>query len=269
MGKKSLGFLSIDISELMDQKKRIQWYDLYNENNNNCGKIYLKIQCIVNFKQFYEGEIENAEKDMSIIQNAYNLTNYNLDCMKFPFGLLFVENLDDLLNNIPFQQADDIINRLEKNKESIYNNRDYSLPNLRNNNLNTNAKRQKISLNKTTIILMLCLIGFSFISLLERSDFINLVIAMITLNYFIFDKTGIIIQYLNYFTWLLGGTIIMDLVWFFIHLGRFFIGEKDDPEIWLKRITYLFSIGTTIIKCLFIIALRKIKKKTALENTMN
>ena len=54
IGKKCLGFLSIDLTDLMDQKRRMQWYDLYNENHNNCGKIYLKIQCIINFKHYYE-----------------------------------------------------------------------------------------------------------------------------------------------------------------------------------------------------------------------
>jgi len=266
MGKKSLGFLSIDITDLMDQKKRMQWYDLYNESNVNCGKIYLKIQCIINFKNYYEGEIENAEKEMAIIQNAYNLTNYNLDCMKFPFGLLFVENLDDLLNNNPYQQADDLINILERNKESIYNNREG------NNNLSEirtdykiNEKRQKITLNPLTKILMYCFILLSFGSLLERSDFINLMIAIITLNYFIFDKSGKIIKYLTYFTWLLGGSILMDFVWFFTQFGKFFIGETNDPESWLKRFIYIISVCGTIIKCLFILALRNIKRKRALE----
>ena len=85
----------------------MQWYDLYNTNHINCGKIYLKIQCIINYKQFYEGEIENAEKEMSIIQNAFNLTNYYVDCMKDPFGVLFADNLENLINNQQFQQVDE------------------------------------------------------------------------------------------------------------------------------------------------------------------
>ena len=266
MGKKSIGFLSIDLTDLMDQKKRMQWYELYNTNHSNCGKIYLKIHCIINFRQFYEGEIETAEKKMSIIQNAFNLTNYYVDCMKMPFGVLFLDNLDDLINNQQFKQADDLIKILEKNKESIYHKRDNDYEG--STVLRSSAKNQKIYLNTWSKILMPCLILVSLFSLLERSDYINLLISVITLQYFIFDKTGKIIKYLGYFSWLLGGAIIMDFVWFVIKFRSFFIGKKNDPEISLKRIVYLVSIGGTVIKCLFILSLRRLKKKRALEDFM-
>ncbi len=260
MGKKSIGFLSIDITDLMDQKRRIQWYDLYNTNHTNCGKIYLKIQCIINYKQFYEGEIENAEKEMLIIQNAFNLTNYYVESMKDPFGLLFVDNLENLINNQQFQQVDELINVLEKNKESIYKRKDnnYSEGNLV---LRAPSKGAKITLNTLTKVLMYCLILFSFISLLERSDYINLIIALMTLNFFILDKNGLIINYLKYFIWLITGSILFDFIWFILNFGDYFIGEKGDPENGIKRIIYLISVCCTVIKCLFTIALGKIKKR--------
>ena len=86
-------------------------------------------------------------------------------------------------------------------------------------------------------------------------------IAVLTLNYFILDKNGMIIKYLRYFTWLLGGAVVMDLVWFILRFGSFFIGEKGDPEKGLKRIVFLISICGTIIKCLFIYALINLKRK--------
>ena len=266
MGKKSIGFLSIDLTDLMDQKKRMQWYELYNTNNSNCGKIYLKIHCIMNFRHFYEGEIETAEKEMSIIQNAFNLTNYYVDCMKMPFGVLFLDNLDDLINNQQFKQADDLIKVLEKNKESIYHKRDNDYEG--STVLRSTAKNQKIYLNTWSKILMTCLIFLSFFSLLERSDYINLLISIITMQYFIFDKSGQIIKYLTYFTWLLGGAILMDFVWFVIKFGSFFIGKKNDPEINLKRFVYLASICGAVIKCLFILSLRRLKKKKTMEDLM-
>lgn len=261
MGRKSIGFLSIYLTDLMDQKKRMQWYDLYNNNHINCGKLYLKIQCIINFKHFYEGEIETAEKEMAIIQNAFNLTNYYVECMNVPFGLLFVENLDNLINNQQFQQVDELIKVLEKNKESIYHKRDNNYTEVYSSGYRGTGKGQKITLNTLTKVLMYCLIIFSLASLLERSDYINLVIAVLTLNYFILDKNGMIIKYLRYFTWLLGGAVVMDLVWFILRFGSFFIGEKGDPEKGLKRIVFLISICGTIIKCLFIYALRNLKRK--------
>ena len=119
IGKKIIGYLSIDLSDLMDQNKRMQWYDLYNDNHTNCGKIYLKIQCIINFKHYYEGEIETAEKEMAIIQNAFEITNNYVESMKIPFGILFLGDLDNLINKQQFKQVDDLIKILEKKKESI------------------------------------------------------------------------------------------------------------------------------------------------------
>ena len=263
LGKKSIGFLSIDLTDLMDQKKRMQWYDLYNSNHSNCGKIYLKIQCIINFRQYYEGEIDTAEKEMAIIQNAFNCTNYYVDCMKNPFGVLFLENLDDLINNQQFKQADELIKVLEKNKESIYHKRDNDFS---DSVFRSTNKGKRITLNTLTKVLMFCLIIFSFVSLLERSDYINLVVAILTFKYFIFDNEGQIIKYLRHFTWLLGAAIIMDFFWFIFKFGSFFIGKRKDPEAGLKRIIYLISICGTIIKCLFIYALRKIKKKNSYDD---
>ena len=115
IGKKSIGFLSIGLTDLMDMKQRMQWYDLYNSNQANCGKIYLKIHCIINFRRYYEREIENAEKEMAIIQNAFNLTNYYVDCMKMPFGVLFVENLENLINNQQFQEIEILFKKWKTN----------------------------------------------------------------------------------------------------------------------------------------------------------
>ena len=265
MGKKSIGFLSIDLTDLIDQKKKIQWYDLYNTNHINCGKIYLKIQCIINFKKFYEDEIENAEKEMSIIQNAFNLTNYYVECMKDPFGVLFVDNLENLINNQQFQQVDELINYLEKKKESIYKNKENNY--YEGNSVFRSTNRgKKITLNIWSKILIFCLIIFSFISLLERSDYINLIIAILTLNFFILDTNGLIINFLKYFIWLLGGTIIFDLVWFILYFGDYFIGNTEDPESGIKRIIYLIGVCCTVIKSLFIIALNNLKKNNLVND---
>lgn len=258
-GKKSIGFLSIDLTDLMDQKKRMQWYDLYNEKNNNCGKIFLKIQCIINFRHFYEGEIEKDEKYINIIKVAFDSTNNYVEQMKFPFGMLFVDNIENLLNDNQFHQADELIKILEKNKESIYLKRDNDYTE-RNSGLRA-TKVQKLTINTLTLVLMYCLIIFCFISLLERSDFINLIIAAITFYFFILHRNADIIKYFRYISCLIGLAIAMDLVWFISKFGSFFIGEKNDPEKSIKRIIYLISICGTIIKCFFIYALKNIKKK--------
>jgi hypothetical protein len=223
----------------------------------------LKIQAIISFKQYYENEIETAKKEIEIIQNASNLTNYYVSIMdepEKPFGLLFVEDLENLINNQQFQQVDELINILEKNKESIYHKKDNNY-NDGNTVLRAGSKGGKITLNTLTKVLMFCLIIFSFISLLERSDYINLIIAILTLNFFILDKNGSIVNYLKYFIWLLAVTIAFDIIWFLFNFGGYFVGEQGDPESNLKRIIYLVAICCTVIKCLFTVALYHIKKK--------
>ena len=65
-----------------------------------------------------------ANKEMEIIQNAYDITNKLVESMNTPFGVLFADNLDSLINSQQFKQVDDLIKILEKNKESIYQRRD-------------------------------------------------------------------------------------------------------------------------------------------------
>ena len=114
-----------------------------------------------------------------------------------------------------------------------------------------------LKLNIYTKILMFSFIICSLVCLLERTDYINLLIVGIILYYFIIDKNGTIIEYLRYFNWFLWGVIIMDLIWFRF---RNLINEED-PEKTLKNIVYIISICGTIIKFILIFVLRNIKRK--------
>ena len=96
-------------------------------------------------------------------------------------------------------------------------------------------------------------------SLLERSDYINLLIVFIILYYLIIDKNGTIIEYLRYLNCFLGGTIILDLFW--LRMGNLIYGEQADPEKGIKKIVYIISFLGVFIKYLLIFALRNIKKK--------
>ena len=268
IGKKNIGYLSIDISDLMDQNKRMQWYDLYNDNHTNCGKIYLKIQCIINFKHYYEGEIETAEKEMAIIQNAFEITNNYVESMKIPFGILFLGDLENLINNQQFKQVDDLIKILEKKKESIYQKRD-NYNNDRSTVLRSAEKTEKISFNLLTKVVMYFLIIIPFISLLERSDYINLLIAFLILYYFIWDKAGQVFKILKHLTLFIELTVILDILWLIMKFGKFFIGEKNDPESGIKRIIYLIGICGLVMKIFFIYALFSFRKKNSIIEQQN
>ena len=268
IGKKNIGYLSIDLSDLMDQNKRMQWYDLYNDNHTNCGKIYLKIQCIINFKHYYEGEIETAEKEMAIIQNAFEITNNYVESMKIPFGILFLGDLDNLINKQQFKQVDDLIKILEKKKESIYQKRD-NYNNDRSTVLRSAEKTEKISFNLLTKVVMYFLIIIPFISLLERSDYINLLIAFLVLYYFIWDKAGQVFKILKHLTLFIELTVILDILWLIMKFGKFFIGEKNDPESGIKRIIYLIGICGLVMKIFFIYALFSFRKKNSIIEQQN
>ena len=176
MGKKSLGVVSIDLNYLKDQKKRLLWYDLNNTQTNR-GSIYLKLSCILNFKHFYQGEIETAEEQIKIFQNAINITDIYIDNLNTPFGLLFCDDLENLINNQKLKQADELFNYLEgqkeKEKDTILKSLDTNIP----------QGKMKITLNKLNIVLIYCLVIFSLISLLERSDYYNLALSLLIVYY--------------------------------------------------------------------------------------
>ena len=145
------------------------------------------------------------------------------------------------------------INDLETN-QTLNNKKDNQ------NYIHISNEKQKIKLNCKTKALIYSFIIFSFLSLLERSDYINLIISVITLYYFIIDNNGAFIKHLKHFIWALGGAIFIDLIW--LRFGNFFVEDVNDPEKGLKRIVFIFSICSTAIKCYFIYIIRKLEKNT-------
>ena len=265
IGKKTLGVLGIDLNDLKDQKKRIIWYDLNNDSNPNCGSICLKLNCIINFKHFYQGEIEDAENQIKIIQNAMNITDYYVDSMNSPFGLLFADGLENLINNQEIKQADDLINYInsqkEKEKGSFYK------ANIALNN-NIPSGKMRVTLNRLNKVLIYCLVIFSFISLLERSDYINFCLSFLIVYLLILKKNWDIIIFLIPFIFLLLGTIVLDAFWFLIHFNGFFIGDERDPESGIKRLIYFICICSCFIKCLIVLSLLNLKKRKKTLDTM-
>ena len=256
VGKRSLGFVSIDLNDLKDQKKKMNWYDLINEKNTSCGSIYLKLNCILNFRHFYQGEIELAENQIRIFQNALNITDYFVDNMNTPFGLLFSDNLENLINNQELKQADELWNYLEsqkeKEKDNIFKaaNAPYTISN-----------KMRLTLNKLNIVLIYSLVIFSLISLLERSDYVNISISLIITYFFILNRTWDINKFLKRFVLLIGGSVVLDFIWFLIYFKGFFLGEERDPESGIKRFVYFVGICSCVIKCLIVLSLLNLKRR--------
>ena len=152
------------------------------------------------------------------------------------------------------------INDLETNQNIIKNSHN-------GNYIIIRDKKQKINLNRKTKALIYGFIIISLVSLLERSDYINLIISIMAVYYFIIDGSGDIIKYLKEAKWLVGMAIFIDLIW--LRFGNFFIEKEKDPEKGLKRLVFLISIGGTAIKCLFIYILRKLEKNTYKDTQNN
>ena len=154
------------------------------------------------------------------------------------------------LEYIELESTDTNINKILTEK-----NRDYNYIII----YESKDKCPTLKINTYTKALIYCLIICCFVSLLERSDYINLLIVVIILYYLIIDKNGTIIEYLRYLNCFLGGTIILDLFW--LRMGNLIYGEQADPEKGIKKIVYIISFLGVFIKYLLIFALRNIKKK--------
>ena len=234
----------------------MNWYDLNNNKNANCGSIYLKLNCILNFRHFYQGEIELAENQIRIFQNALNITDYFVDNMNSPFGLLFSDNLENLINNQELKQADELWNYLESQKDKEKDNifKAVNAPYIVSN-------KMRITLNKLNIVLIYSLVIFSLISLLERSDYVNISISLIITYFFILNRSWDINKFLMRFILLIGASIALDFIWFLFYFKGFFLGEERDPESGIKRFVYFVGICSCVIKCLIVLSLFNLKKR--------
>jgi hypothetical protein len=176
--------------------------------------------------------------------------------MNSPFGLLFADNLETLINNQELKQADELWNYLESQKEKEKDNifKAANAPYVPSN-------KMRITLNKLNIVLIYSLVIFSLISLLERSDYVNIGLSLIITYFFILNKSWDINKYLIRFIILLGGSIALDLIWFIIYFKGFFLGEEKDPESGIKRFIYFVGICSCIIKCLIALSLLNLKKR--------
>ena len=126
---------------------------------------------------------------------------------------------------------------------------------------NMKQGKMKLTLNKLNKVLIYCLVIFSFISLLERSDYINLCLSFLVVYFLLINKNWDVIKYIMTFILLLGITIAFDIFWFFIQFKGFFIGDERDPESGIKRLIYFIGICSCIIKSLIVLSLLNLKKR--------
>ena len=248
---KSLGYININLNDLKDQEERFNWYDL----NTGKGKIRMKLLCIINLVNYYEAQLNRVNKELSNFQKIYNELNIYEEAMKTPFGIIYIQDLDPLLNTENLRNSQNYIDTKMESKKIVY-----APGNMDSEKLKKDNQIKRINWNRFTQLLMIILIGSSFFTLLERTDFLNLFLAIIIMVLFFLDKKNNIEKYLQPLILTIGGSLIYDFIWFITHFVTFFV-ESDDPEINLKRLIYLISIGNFLIKACLIKGLNDVKRK--------
>jgi hypothetical protein len=248
---KSLGYININLNDLKDQEERFNWYDL----NTGKGKIRMKLLCIINLVNYYEAQLNRVNKELSNFQKIYNELNIYEEAMKTPFGIIYIQDLDPLLNTENLRNSQNYIDTKMESKKIVY-----APGSMDSEKLKKDNQIKRINWNRFTQLLMIILIGSSFFTLLERTDFLNLFLAIIIMVLFFLDKKNNIEKYLQPLILTIGGSLIYDFIWFITHFVTFFV-ESDDPEINLKRLIYLVCIGNFLIKACLIKGLNDVKRK--------
>ena len=251
LGNKSLGYVNINLNDIKNQEEKLSWFDL----NTGNGKIRMKIICIINLVKYYETQLNNIVGKLANFEKVYDELSIFAEQMKTNFGIIFTQNLEPLLNTENLRNSENFIDNTFKSKNNTYASGDYE-----NEKLQKNNEIKRIKWNRMTQLLMMILIVSSFFTLLERSDFLNLFLAIIILVLFFLDKNSNIEKYLQPLILTIGGSLIYDFLWFIIQFGTFFT-DWNDPEINLKRLVYLVSLGNFLIKACLIKGLNDIKRK--------
>ena len=251
LGNKSFGYININLNDLKDQEEKLNWFDL----NTGKGKIRMKILCIINLVKYYEDELNKTISKLKNFEKIYEEISVFDAQMKIPFGIIFTENLDPLLNTENLRNSENFIDNTMESRRNIYASGSMDGSKLKNNN-----EIKKIKWNRMTQLLMMILIVSSIFTLLERSDFLNLFLSIIIAVLFILDKNSNIEKYLQPLILTIGGSLIYDFIWFVTQFWSF-VTDLNDPEIRLKRLIYFICISNFVIKVCLIKGLDNLKKK--------
>jgi len=250
LGNKSFGYININLNDLKNQEEKISWFDL----NTGKGKIRMKIICIINLVNYYQNELNKTITELTHFEKIYDDLRIYEELMKIPFGLIYTQNLEPLLDTENIRNSENLIDSNREMKKNVYASESRDDVNLKNKNMN------RIKWNRLTQLLMMILIVCSFFTLLERSDFLNLFLSIIIMVLFVLDKNSNIEKYLQPLILTIGGSLIYDFIWFITQFWSF-MADLDDPEIRLKRIIYIICISNFIIKVCLIKGLNSVKKK--------
>ena len=246
-GEKSLGSITINLNNLIDQDEIEKLFDL----NPGKGKIRMKLMCILNLVNHYQKEIQKKENDLQYFKELYDAIQVYEEQMQIPFGIIFYPNLDILLDKEQLKQSEKRID-LNFSKNFLSTNA--------NKGQERRSESKRLVWNKTTKLLIMIFVISIFFTLLERSNFLDLLLAISVTILFLFDKNSDVNKYLQPLILTFGFSLLYDFIWFITKFGTY-ISDYENPEIKLKRFIYFICIGNSLIKICLIQGLNTVKRK--------
>ena len=246
-GEKSLGSITINLNNLIDQDEIEKLFDL----NPGKGKLRMKLMCILNLVNHYQKEIEKKENDLQYFKELYDAMQVYEEQMQIPFGIIFYQNLDILLDKEQLKQSE---KRIDINFSKNF------LASSANKGQERRTESKRLVWSKTTKLLIIIFIVSIFFTLLERSNFLDLLLAISVAMLFLVDKNGDINKYLQPLILTFGFSLLYDFIWFVTKFGTY-ISDYEHPEIKLKRFIYFICIGNSLIKICLIQGLNTVKRK--------
>ena len=211
----------------------------------------MKLKCILNLVNHYNKAIKKKEEDLEYFNELFSQMQIYEEQMQNPFGLIFCQNLDLLLDKENLSQSEKIID-LNFSKKYLYSTAD--------KNQERKSVPGKITWGRTTQLLIIIFIGSIFFTLLERSNFLDLLLAIAVATLFLIDKSIDISKYLQPLILTFGFSLLYDFIWFLTQFGKY-ISDAECPEIKLKRFIYFICIGNSLIKICLIQGLNTVKRK--------
>ena len=273
MGSTIIGKLNISLNDLKDQEKKTAWFNLNLETTPaNQGSIRLKLQCIMSFVSYYTEKINQSQKEKDFLTQNLETLEYYVDKMNQPFGIIYCGEIDQILKKNLLKQTDTLLEQLESNRQKIYAYRkdnDGPIAVRVENILKVTLKTNNIPWSKLTKAMMTLLVILSFMSLLERSDFVNLFISVILVILFIYDQSNDVLKYLQPLIITIGVSLAYDFLWILLQYSNFWKGTVGDLELTLKRVTYFLCIANFVVKIILISTLTALKNKKQKASSKN
>ena len=273
VGSELIGKLNISLNDLRDQEKKTAWFNLNLDNTpGNQGSIRLKLQCILSFVSYYTEKINQLQKGKDFLTQNLETLQYYVEKMDQPFGIIYCGEIDQILKQNLLKKTDALLEQLESSRHKIYAYRkdnDVALSMKVENIFKSTLKTNNIPWSKLTQSMMSLLVILSFISLLERSDFVNFFISVIIWMLFIYDKSYDVLKYLQPLIITIGVSLGYDLLWLILQYRNFWKGTSGDVELTLKRVTYFLCLANFVVKIILISTLNALKNKKQKASSKN